>query len=158
MQRKVMLLAAMGILAMATSAVLAEKVEGKAGKTKEMKAEKAAKAEKAEKGMRADKAKSMQDLFLTGVISKDEKTNAKGEKSTVYVLTDDAGVVTNLPKAEKAGVKLEDFVGGKVTVVGKGMKHETKDGTKIMVKVITSVEKSDEKAEPAEAPAEKAAE
>ena len=139
MQRKVMLLAAMGILAVATSAALAEKPATKAGGTKDAKAQ---------------KAKPDQDLTLTGTISKVEKANKKGEKVMVFVLTDEAGVEASLPKEGLAGVKMEDFVGVKVTLVGKGMKHEGKTGTKIMVHKITSIDKvADAAAAPEAAPA-----
>ena len=100
------------------------------------------------------------DIKVEGVVGKSEKTNKDGKVNTRYELTDATGVKINLPAAHAgkggaaAAYNLDDFVGFKVTVVGKGVEKEGKGGKhSIQVTKIESIVKADT-GTPAAPPAE----
>jgi len=102
------------------------------------------------------------DIKVEGVVAKNEKTNKDGKVNTRYELTDATGVKINLPAARAgkggaaAAYNLDDFVGFKVTVVGKGVEKEGRGGKRsIQVTKIESIVKADTgtPAVPAAAPA-----
>ncbi len=104
------------------------------------------------------------DIKVEGVVAKTEKTNKEGKVNTRYDLTDATGVKINLPAARAgkggaaAAYNLDDFVGFKVTVVGKGVEKAGKGGKRsIQVTKIESIVKADTGtpvAPPVAAPAE----
>lgn len=108
------------------------------------------------KAKRAPKQKrpaaAMQEMTLTGTISKMEK-KGKGDKVSVsYILTDAEGTkirlpVPRAPKKKKGGeaapavINLADFVDQQVKVVGMGRETKRGDKKSIQLRTITTVEK-----------------
>ena len=89
----------------------------------------------------------LQDLTLTGKITKEEKAGKEGKAAKVtYTLTTTDGVAYVLPEAKKAkegaaAIKLDDNLNADVKVVAKGREMD-KDGKKIVhVVEIVSIEK-----------------
>jgi len=102
-------------------------------------------------GDAAKPKEELKDITVVGGLTKEEATNAKGEKIVKYVLTEANGNQLTLPKVKdnkegKPEIDLASLVGKNVTVVGKGIE---KNG-KIMIKKLISVEevKADEGANP----------
>lgn len=115
------------------------------------------------KEKKAKKAKKeqpqMEEMTITGKITKAEK-KGKGDKvSVAYTLTDAAGNKISLPTpkapkkgkkegeapaAEAAVINLEEFVDANVTLVGKGYSKEAKGKKRIYIKTIEKIEKAAE--------------
>ncbi len=136
------------------SAFAQEEVAKKKGKKargakKGKKQDKVAEGEKAEK-----KAKpALEDMTVSGTVTKEEKENKKGEAMALYSLTDAEGNVIRLPggagpgrgkKKDAPAVNLEEYVNSAVTITGKGMSVERKGKTTTRIVRITNVEKATE--------------
>jgi len=107
---------------------------------------------------------ALQDLNLTGRISKSEKTDKNGKTTTSYVLIDSRGKEISLPvpdaaKAKKGeataqAINLDVYVDKTVTIVAKGTEKTAKTGAKsVHVKEIVSVSVAGLDTAPAVAPA-----
>ncbi|MEI6211973.1 MAG: hypothetical protein WCR06_10165 [bacterium] len=118
----------------------------------------------AEKPAKTPEPAALQELTLTGRISKAQKTDKKGKTTSSYVLTDPAGQVVKLPtptapKAKKGeaavpAINLDDYVDKAVTIVAKGTETTDQAGAKIVhVKHIVSVTAAGLDAAPAPAAA-----
>jgi len=106
----------------------------------------------------------LQDLTLTGRISKSEKTNKEGKTTISYVLIDANGkeIKLPIPKAPKAkkgeaaapAIVLDVFVDKTATIMAKGTETTDKKGAKsVHVKEITNILLAAPEAAPAVAPA-----
>jgi len=97
----------------------------------------------------------LKEMTLSGTISQKDVTNKKGEVKPMFVLTSEDGATVNLPAKAKgkdgAAIKLADYVGAKVTIVGMGYERERKGKKTVGLVKITSIEKSGDA--PAAAPA-----
>lgn len=105
--------------------------------------------------------KPLEEMTITGTITKIEK-KGKGDKVSIrYVLTDETGNKIRLPKPRKPrkkkgkegeaapeaapdAINLADFVDAKVTVVGQGYTKEKKGKKSIYLKKIVKIDKAAE--------------
>lgn len=100
----------------------------------------------------------MEEMTISGTITKTEKKSKKGDVRVRYLLTDDAGNKIFLPTPRKprkkkgkkgeaapeaATINFEDFVDAKVTVVGKGYTKEKKGKKYIHLKKIDKIDKAE---------------
>lgn len=114
-------------------------------------------APKKEKKAKKPKA-PLEDITISGTVSKVEKENKKGKVNVSYFLTDGEGnkiklpapKVRKKPKKSKPGeapppqINLEDYVDSQVTIEAKGFTKEKKGKVRTFVKKIVSIEKSAE--------------
>ncbi len=102
---------------------------------------------KVQKDKNAEKELVLQEMTVTGTVTKMEKKKKDGTPMmTWFRLVDDNGVEVGLPKG-----KIEEFAGSKVKVTGQGYTLEKKHKSMRTLKTITAIEKLEGAA--AEAPA-----
>ncbi len=103
--------------------------------------------EKVKKEHKADMPKPVaREMTVTGVISKTEAPNKKGEATVTYVLTGDDGATIRLPnrpsKTGTAPVKFEEYVGVKVKIAGLGFEKDVGGKKKVALVKINTIEKA----------------
>ena len=108
----------------------------------------------------------LQDITLTGTVTKADREGRNGKTMTVYTLTDKDGKTTHLPapgdRGAKAGegaapaVNIDAFVGKTVTIAAKGSEVERNGAKRTHIReivTITEVAAAPAAAAPAPAPA-----
>lgn len=92
---------------------------------------------KDEKAKSEDKELVLQEMTVTGTVTKKENKKKDGTPlMTWFRLVDESGAEVGLPKG-----KIEEFVGSKVKVTGQGYTLEKKSKSLRTFKTITSIEK-----------------
>lgn len=144
MKRMMMLMVAVACMGVVALPVVAEEgVDKKPMKVKKVKAPIAKKV----KGEKKPKP-VLEDIIISGVIAKVEKTGKDDKVVVQYVITDGEGNKISLPKLKKskkkgdeAAFNIEDYLDAGVKVIGKGIKVEKKGKTIVMLKQVTRIEK-----------------
>jgi hypothetical protein len=99
----------------------------------------------AKKGNKAEKELAVQEMTITGTVTKMETKKKDGTPMmTWFRLVDEAGSEVRVPKG-----KIEEFVGCKVKVTGEGYTLEKKTKSMRAFKTITAIEKLQDAVVPA---------